>query len=208
MEETKHCFFCNDTGYWESEYSKQTLFCPFCKPTNAEHQGLAHAPLSTWGKFYWPHILAKYRGPRFQVEPWLLVIHSGSISDAVAEYFSNPRDDRVVSAHLAWSRKLGGFAQCVPFSHVAWHCGGSSYMGLRRLNFYSIGIELPGPWNKERNGNEHRDITCAVGNLLGMVPSLTTVVRHSDINSNKKDPGPGFKMECLEGLGLKLEKSD
>jgi AmpD protein len=108
-----------------------------------------------------------------------------------------------VSAHISWSGKIDGFVQCVPFSHVAWHCGGSRFRGERKLNFCSIGIELPGPWEKDRD-EELPILRETVENIMGIIPSIKVAVRHSDIDSRKKDPGPGFDWACLRDLGLEL----
>lgn len=145
---------------------------------------------------------AKHYGPRFQAEPWLLVIHSGELGPGVAEYFAEPGDGRLVSAHFAWSKQLYGFAQCVPLSHVAWHCGGSRYKGRGKLNFCSIGVELPGPWDKARDEIELGELRRLAQDLILAVPSLRVAVRHSDIDQQKKDPGPGFRWGCVDGLGL------
>lgn len=190
------CHFCGGGGYWE--YNNQTLFCPICQSQNAAHQALARISLPSWHSAAWPQIEAAHYGPRFQIEPWLLVIHSGSISDNVAKYFSNPADGRKVSAHLAWSREHRGFVQCVPFTYVAWHIGGSRFRGKGRLNFCSIGIELPGPWDKIRD-TELYLLRETVETIIQILP-ITTAVRHSDIDSRKKDPGPGFNWACLRGL--------
>lgn len=197
------CWLCDGSGRWDCHASQQTLICPVCRPQEAEHQALAQQDLPTWHPSLWTQLEARHYGPRFQVEPWLLVIHSGAIGDGVAEYLANPGDGRKVSAHISWSRQYRGFVQQVPLSHVAWHCGGSRYNGQGRLNQQSIGIELPGPWDKERGDDELGLLRETVIGLLGILP-LTTVVRHSDIDNRKKDPGPGFRWDCLAGLGLEI----
>lgn len=196
------CNFCDGTGHWE--YENQTLFCPICHRQEAEYQALARNPLPSWHSSAWPiQIEAKYYGPRFQVEPWLLVIHSGSMSDNVAKYFANPGDGRKVSAHLAWDREHRGFAQCVPLSHAAWHVGGSRFRGQGKLNFCSIGIELPGPWEKARDAE--LDLLREAVEIIIQILPITTAVRHSDIDPRKKDPGPGFDWACLRGLTPPLD---
>jgi hypothetical protein len=62
---------------------------------------------------------AKYHGRKFKKIPWLVVIHSGSFSDNVAEYLHAPPDGRKVSTHFSWSRK-GYFVQQVDLDTVAW----------------------------------------------------------------------------------------
>lgn len=203
------CWFCDGSGFWVSHRRKKTLFCPACRTQQAEHQALARTCLQSWYPSYWEQLEARYYGPRFQEEPWLLVLHSGATSDRIAEFFHETGrvkyGDRwvKVSAHINWSRNAGGFVQSVPLSHVAWHCGGSRFRGERKLNFCSIGIELPGPWDKERSDEELGKVREVVQQLCNVLP-LTTVVRHSDIDSLKKDPGPGFRWDCLAGLGLEI----
>ena len=206
----KDCFFCGGLGYIENNNGERTLYCPICHPQEAEHQALVQINLSTWFPAAWPILEAKYHGPRFQKIPWLLVLHSGSKSPNVAEFFNKIGEvyykDKnrwvKVSAHIAWSGKQKRFVQCVPFSHVAWHCGGSRFRENRLLNFCSIGIELPGPWDKPRDGELYllRD---TVETILHILP-IKIAVRHSDIDPRKKDPGPGFDWGCLKGIGLKL----
>lgn len=225
------CFFCGGSQFWEGpcgsdkscedapcgsdslwDYfgGEKSLYCPFCLPSQAEHQALSKINLSTWHSAAWPQLEAKHYGPRFQTLPWLLVIHSGSRSPNVAEFFNKIGEVYYkskkrwvkVSAHISWSGKKKCFVQCVPFSHVAWHCGGSRFRGNRRLNFCSIGIELPGPWNKPRD-SELRLLRETVDIVTHILP-LKVAVRHSDIDPRKKDPGPGFEWSSLEGLGLEL----
>jgi N-acetyl-anhydromuramyl-L-alanine amidase AmpD len=205
----KCCFFCGGSGYWQDDERKQTLFCPICRSEPAEMQARSCSFIDTWCSDSWPEMPAKHWGPMFQINPNLLVIHSGSKSEGVAEFFQKigqvKYGDRMVkvSTHLAWCAD-GFFCQCVPFDRVAWHCGGSRFRGERRLNFLSIGIELPGPWDGDRSDAQLKTLRKTVRRLKEIVPSLLTVVRHSDIDARKRDPGPGFKWECLDGLGLNM----
>lgn len=196
------CWFGCDQGYWHDYKRRQTLLCPVCKPQQAESQAIARMLLPGWCGAQWLPMPAKYHGPRFQIEPDLLVIHSGSKSDRIAEYFQDP--DRVVSAHISWSRLHDDFVQCLPLHTVGWHAGGSRYKGRRRLNFRSIGIELPGPWDKKRDAFELALVRESVACLTNLLPSLKLAVMHSDIDPRKKDPGPGFQWKCLDGLGLEF----
>lgn len=200
------CWLCDDKEVWKNGEDDRTLLCPVCNPIGAMHQSLATINLPAWGSAQWRQMIAKYYGPMFQIKPWLLVMHSGSKAARVAEYFQEPEDDRKVSTHLAWSAKLDNFAQCVSFSNIAWHVGGSRYRGMRRLNMQSIGIELAGPYDKNRDDEKERIINCVTG-VCNILPSLTTIVRHSDIDEKKKDPGQGFKMKWLEFTGLHLVQS-
>jgi hypothetical protein len=200
------CNFCRDLGYWEDTVNNKTEGCPFCVATN-------YSALTTecgWHTERWNKVEAKYYGPLFQVDPWLLVIHSGATSGNVAEFFQKTGYVKYgsrkvkVSAHINWSKTINKFAQSVPFSNVAWHVGGARFQGHRRLNFQSIGMELPGPWDKKRDQYELDLVRESIVYIMEYVPTITTVVRHSDIDSRKKDPGPGFIWDCLDGLGLKI----
>lgn len=59
-----------------------------------------------------------------------------------------------VSCHLTID-KTGRIIQMVPFDRVAFHCGGSEYMGRRDCNKFSLGIEVsnPGPLLKMPDGS-------------------------------------------------------
>lgn len=192
---TYRCGFCNSTGYWQHDL--QTLYCPFCNTRYAEKQATSMVSLPIWHSAAWPTIEAKYYGPLFQITPWLLVIHSGEKGNNIAKYFHDPEDRRKVSTHLAWDVESNGFAQCVPFENVAWHVGKSIFRGDPRVNFYSVGIELPADYGQ----NELRALRESVIDMLGFLP-LSTVVCHRDIDSRKRDPIHGFDYNYLDGLDL------
>ncbi len=198
---TLPCYLCNDKGRYENELAQQTLICPLCHPIEAEQQALSIVNLPSWGP-YWTTMKAAKYGPLFQVLPNLIVLHSGSKTDCVAEYFARKNIARSVSAHFAWSRHYGTLVQCVPLNKVAWHAGGSKYKGKGGVNWHSIGVELPGPWDKLRGHDEVGILRETIIHLMELVPSVTHITRHSDINPNKKDPGPGFDWSMLDGLDL------
>jgi N-acetyl-anhydromuramyl-L-alanine amidase AmpD len=163
----------------------------------------------TWIPCYWPRIEAKFYGGRFVRDPDTIVIHSGSKSDNVAEYFVNPWDPiqkKYIkrSAHLSWSRGVGNIVQSVPLSHIAYHAGGSIFQGRGLVNYRSIGIELPGPWDQTRSAAQLERLKRTIAVLLTCINTLKYVIRHSDIDPKKTDPGPGFYWECLDGLGLEF----
>jgi N-acetyl-anhydromuramyl-L-alanine amidase AmpD len=148
---------------------------------------------------------AKYHGRKFRKIPWLVVIHSGSFSDNVAEYLHAPPDGRKVSTHFSWSRKKGYFVQQVDLDTVAWHVGGSRFRGQGRLNWCSIGIELPGPWRQSPRPMVQRDLLRSLlGNLKDAMPCLDTLTAHQFIDENKRDPGPGVDASWFEGLGFEV----
>jgi N-acetyl-anhydromuramyl-L-alanine amidase AmpD len=75
---------------------------------------------------------------------------------------------------------------------------------MRGVNQFSIGLELPGPNSKLRDETEKEKFRMALGIILMRVPSITTVVRHKDIDSHKRDPGNGFDKTWVDGFGLKI----
>lgn len=70
-----------------------------------------------------------------------IVIHytAGGAMRGTLDWFNNPESK--VSAHFVIDRN-GDVAQCVSLDSRAWHCGESSWNGLKGMNQYSIGIEL------------------------------------------------------------------
>lgn len=176
--------------------ARQSVTCPLCRSSKS-------GPV-VWSA-RWPQLPQRWHGPLFECRPYLLVIHSGVTSAAVAEYLRDPPDGRVVSAHLAWSASVGGFVQGVALNVVAWHVGGSrAIIGgrvNRRLNFGSVGLELPGPWDMDRTA--YAGVTReAVIHLMEAIPSLRYVAAHRDIDGRKRDPGPGWDWSTLDKLGL------
>ncbi len=153
----------------------------------------------------YPYLPAKYAGGFFRQVPTLVVLHSGDTSTGVAEYFQAPADNRIVSAHFAWSSTQNGFAQCVPLNTVAWHAGGSVFQGQKKLNARSVGIELPGPAAlKVRPALQRDALRALLSTLQAQIPNLTTITKHSSIQEGKKDPGPGVTDDWFTGLGYKL----
>ena len=191
------CILCNGEGYWEAD--DKTELCPICKPQEREIYARQNVNMPERNMF-WDFIPAKCSSPLFASLPWLIVVHSGESGEGVAEYFNNPTDGRVVSAHIAWSKKKKRFAQCVPLNRVAWHCGGSVFEGKKHLNFCSIGVELPGPWDKKRTALEKELFRNSLGLLLEIIPSLRVITTHRLIDARKRDPGLGFDRSWLAGF--------
>lgn len=174
---------------------------------------LDRVPGLGWLPQYWCWAGAELR------EPDLLVMHSGGVGDNLAGYLRDPRCApktpgarrcpdglwrRTVSAHLAWlpDRRLptgGVLTQGVALSRQAWHAGGSRWRGRGAVNARSIGIELAGPPSRDR-GAELEAIREALAVLIVVVPSLRWWCRHSDIQANKSDPGPGLPDDFAAGL--------
>lgn len=202
------CSICKDLGYWES--NNQTLYCPACNKAKANAQ--FDYGIEGWVTSRWISFPAKYhQNYRFQTKPWLVVIHSGAQSAGVAEFFHRTgyvvtKDKRQikVNAHLNWSITYDDFVQSVALDTVGMHCGGSILNNNKRLNFCSIGIELPGPVGQQYPEHVYLKFRATIVYLLEIVPSITTLVRHSDIDRHKTDPGKGFQWWWVEDLGLEL----
>ena len=174
-----------------------------------------------WWPAYWKGAAGPLRRP-----PDLLVIHSGQSAPGVARYLADPRCEkpkpgeissdgkrapgrrlcadgkwrRTVSAHFSWTD--GRFYQQEMLTHQAWHAGGSRWRGMGAVNSRSIGIELPGPWDQARPAGQIIVLRMLVESLVEAVPSLRWWVRHSDIDSGKRDPGPGLADDWADGMGL------
>lgn len=200
----KNCYLCGGIGEWIDATDQKVEICPLCHPAEREIQGRQSALAIQERNLYWDFVPAKIASPLFTKMPWLLVVHSGEKSGAVAEYLQNLIDGRKCSAHLAWSKKKFGFVQMVTFNRVGWHVAGSKLGNNDRLNFCSIGIELPGPWDKKRGVDELNLFRQSLNVLLQTVPSLTTVTTHAHIDANKRDPGPGFDQSWVEDFGLEI----
>lgn len=124
-----------------------------------------------------------------------IVIHSGERHPNVAEYAENEPDGKKISYHFAWSITWVCFVQMVLLNKRAWHAG-------REGNGW-LGICLPGPWDSPRNELERQLLRQLVKDLQSAFGGhLKYWTRHSDITPGKKDPGPGFTSEWMEGVGL------
>jgi N-acetyl-anhydromuramyl-L-alanine amidase AmpD len=184
-----------------------SIICPMCRPGQAELAAIrSQDKLAAWAPDVWQQMPAKYhKGPKFQAPPWLLVVHSGARHDNIAEFFA--RTGRVrykgrwvkVNAHVSWGQGADSYVQSVALDTVGKHAGGARFQGHRRLNFCSIGMELP-PNPDQR---QKRATYAAVVELQRLVPSLTTAVAHRDVDRRKRDP-LGYDMEELIPTGLDL----
>jgi N-acetyl-anhydromuramyl-L-alanine amidase AmpD len=134
----------------------------------------------------------------------------------IAEFFHHigqvkyKRGHVKVNAHINYSTTHEDFAQSVPFNIVGKHAGGSKFRDPRtgkvhkHLNFCSIGIELPGPVNSPLPTKIIDRFRSTIVFLLEVVPSLSVLVRHRDVDHRKKDPGKNFEWDWVSDLGLYL----
>jgi N-acetyl-anhydromuramyl-L-alanine amidase AmpD len=165
-----------------------------------KHLHLCHPSGSDWPwiKAYWADAAGKFKD---MSRVNTLVIHSGAIGAGVAEYLATCRN-RKVSAHFSFSRSFNGFVQQVGIDNKAWHVG-------YPWNDISIGVEFPGPWDKNpRSKRELEQFSDLLADLCGVNEyglRLRYWTKHSDIDSHKKDPGPGFDdrfVNLLEVCGM------
>jgi hypothetical protein len=91
---------------------------------------------------------------------------------------------RMGGAHISARSADGDFSQQGELDMNIPHAGGSNYKGRRRVNYFSIGVELPG---REGPGliEQWRDM---VGELVQIVPSLESYTCHRWIRKGKTDP--------------------
>jgi N-acetylmuramoyl-L-alanine amidase len=81
-------------------------------------------------------------------KPSIIIVHytaGGSAAGAI-DTFTHGEPGRRTSAHLVIDRD-GTITQLVPFDHVGWHAGPSSWRGRGDVNLRSVGIELVN-WGK------------------------------------------------------------
>jgi len=110
-----------------------------------------------------------------------------------------------VAAHLFIDRR-GQLTQYVSMNERAWHAGESRFEGRRRVNDFSVGVELEGTVTTTFTDAQY----CALARVHhGLRSAYRTmqgrpVVGHSDIAPGRKDdPGSGFdwlRWSAMAGL--------
>ncbi len=169
------------------------VLCDHCEGTGFIKSGWSEAFLKLEARVY---------GEKLKEDPYLLVVHSGAKGRNVAKFIHENRNKKYASYHVAWSENLQEFVQCVPFNRRAYHVKGSLgvFEGRKHVNGFSIGIALPGPYDQEFPDYVKEKFIRAVSDILIEVPTLKIVVRHKDIQKNKKDPGMGFMWNWLDSF--------
>jgi len=138
----------------------------------------------------------------------LLVVHHISLppgrfsGDAIERLFTNRLDARGdpscavlrglrVSAHFL-IRRRGELLQFVATDARAWHAGASEFLGRRRCNDFSIGVEFEGDGGHRFTEPQYRRFARLLAALRARHP-LRWIAGHSDIAPGRKDdPGPRF----------------
>lgn len=101
--------------------------------------------------------------------------------------------------------KVHGFVQTASLRREVPGAGGSVCMGRKKwVNAHALHLELPGPaLGLTRSDYQLSCWRVLLRNLRDSeaLPRLWT--RHSDIDLGKRDPGPGFLVEWMDGFGTK-----
>ena len=114
-----------------------------------------------------------------------------------------------VSAHY-FIKDDGKIINLVPDLYEAWHAGKSSWKNLKKLNRYSIGIEIHNPGH-DHGYRKFKDKQISA--LKKLLSNLTNkykikncnILGHSDIAPDrKKDPGEKFPWKDLANKNLSI----
>ncbi len=99
-----------------------------------------------------------------------------------------------VSSHF-YIKRDGDLLQFVASTDRAWHAGESEFRGRKKVNDFSIGIELEG-CDEEKFENVQYTVLCRLTSVLrDAFPAIgvCNIVGHCDISPGRKtDPGPHF----------------
>ena len=122
-----------------------------------------------------------------------------------------------VSSHY-FIKKNGSIINLVPDLYVSWHAGISFWKNLKKLNKYSIGIEIHNPGHQYGYKSFTKKQIIAIKYLSLKLAKKYNIKRknylaHSDIAPDrKKDPGEKFPWEYLSkkkvGLWHDLDKNN
>ena len=120
-----------------------------------------------------------------------------------------------VSSHY-FIKKNGTIINLVPDLYVSWHAGISFWKKVKKLNKYSIGIEIHNPGHQYGYKNFNKKQINSIKYLSLKLAKKYNIKRehclgHSDISSDrKKDPGEKFPWEFLSryhiGIWHSLDK--
>jgi len=114
-----------------------------------------------------------------------------------------------VSAHY-FIKDDGKIINLVPDLYEAWHAGKSSWKNLKKLNRYSIGIEIHNPGHDHGYRKFKDKQISALKKLLGNLTNKykiknCNILGHSDIAPDrKKDPGEKFPWKDLANKNLSI----
>ena len=107
-----------------------------------------------------------------------------------------------VSSHY-FIKKNGSIINLVPDLYISWHAGISFWKNLKRLNKYSIGIEIHNPGHQHGYKSFNKNQITAIKYLSLKLAKKYNLKKknylaHSDVAPDrKKDPGEKFPWELL-----------
>ena len=107
-----------------------------------------------------------------------------------------------VSSHY-FIKKNGSIINLVPDLYVSWHAGISFWKNLKKLNKYSIGVEIHNPGHQHGYKSFNKNQIIAIKYLSLKLAKKYNIKKkhylaHSDIAPcRKKDPGEKFPWELL-----------
>jgi hypothetical protein len=137
------------------------------------------------------------RFPFLDEVPEGLVWHSGAVGQAVGEFITND-EGQCLAYHFPWFARIaqGCLVQSVQLNRRAYHGG--------RGNCW-WGAAMPGPYDLDPRPDiqkvQAQGLVMALRQAFG--PDHPRYwCRHSDYDAIKKDPGPGFKAEWMDEVGL------
>jgi len=153
----------------------------------------------------------------------VLLVHAISLppgefdGPGIEQLFTNTLDAQVhpyyrdiahlrVSSHLL-IRRDGEIVQFVPFHSRAWHAGESCCEGRKRVNDFSIGVELEGTDSAPFEAVQYEQLARLTHVLMQHYPGivLERVYGHSDVAPGRKtDPGPYFSWTRYQALCRQL----
>ena len=120
-----------------------------------------------------------------------------------------------VSSHY-FIKENGSIINLVPDLYASWHAGISSWKKVKKLNKYSIGIEIHNPGHQHGYKSFNKKQINSIKYLSLKLAKKYSIKRenylgHSDISPNrKKDPGEKFPWEFLSkyriGIWHSLDK--
>ena len=112
-----------------------------------------------------------------------------------------------VSCHY-FIKNDGSIINMVPVKYISWHAGISFWKKLKKMNRYSIGVEIQNPGHKSNyknfNNKQINSIIFLSKKLLKKYNlKRKNFLGHSDISPNrKKDPGEKFPWEKLSNFKI------
>lgn len=107
-----------------------------------------------------------------------------------------------VSAHVL-IRRDGEVIQFVSLNERAWHAGDSECEGRKRVNDFSIGIELEGCDQTPFTEDQYQQLAALTSDIIAKYPAINAdrIYGHADISPGRKtDPGPHFDWNKYKAL--------